>query len=82
MLALVVTSLKYHFVKREAGNFFKHLVSEKKCLSRRQSAWKLTAIYVGAGSRIRTDDLLITNQLLYQLSYAGKMRRTLMHADV
>jgi hypothetical protein len=27
--------------------------------------------YVGAGSRIRTDDLLITNQLLYQLSYAG-----------
>ena len=28
-------------------------------------------IYLGAGSRIRTDDLLITNQLLYQLSYAG-----------
>jgi hypothetical protein len=25
----------------------------------------------GAGSRARTDDLLITNQLLYQLSYAG-----------
>ena len=25
----------------------------------------------GAGRRIRTDDLLITNQLLYQLSYAG-----------
>ncbi len=25
----------------------------------------------GAGNRIRTDDLLITNQLLYQLSYAG-----------
>ena len=29
------------------------------------------SIYEGAGSRIRTDDLLITNQLLYQLSYAG-----------
>ena len=28
----------------------------------------------GAGSRIRTDDLLITNQLLYQLSYAGERR--------
>ena len=28
----------------------------------------------GAGSRIRTDDLLITNQLLYQLSYAGAGR--------
>ena len=32
-------------------------------------------IYDGAGSRIRTDDLLITNQLLYQLSYAGKEDR-------
>ena len=32
----------------------------------------------GAGRRIRTDDLLITNQLLYQLSYAGETRaRTL-----
>ena len=29
----------------------------------------------GAGRRIRTDDLLITNQLLYQLSYAGKRTR-------
>ena len=29
----------------------------------------------GAGSRIRTDDLLITNQLLYQLSYAGQNAR-------
>ena len=28
----------------------------------------------GAGRRIRTDDLLITNQLLYQLSYAGILR--------
>src|SRR3982751_2677468 len=28
----------------------------------------------GAGRRIRTDDLLITNQLLYQLSYAGNYR--------
>jgi hypothetical protein len=25
----------------------------------------------GAGDRIRTDDLLITNQLLYRLSYPG-----------
>ena len=31
------------------------------------------SIYEGAGSRIRTDDLLITNQLLYQLSYAGEL---------
>ena len=27
-----------------------------------------------AGYRARTDDLLITNQLLYQLSYAGEVR--------
>ena len=28
----------------------------------------------GAGNRARTDDLLITNQLLYQLSYTGNNR--------
>ena len=32
-----------------------------------------------AGSRIRTDDLLITNQLLYQLSYAGILLGKLSH---
>ena len=29
----------------------------------------------GAGTRSRTRDLLITNQLLYQLSYAGDIRQ-------
>ncbi len=29
----------------------------------------------GAGTRTRTEDLLITNQLLYQLSYAGQAGR-------
>jgi hypothetical protein len=28
--------------------------------------------FTGAGTRSRTRDLLITNQLLYQLSYAGE----------
>jgi len=38
--------------------------------------WKTGISFRGkAGSRIRTDDLLITNQLLYQLSYAGKKNR-------
>ena len=32
-----------------------------------------------AGRRIRTDDLLITNQLLYQLSYAGNNARSVAH---
>ena len=31
---------------------------------------------VGAGRRTRTPDLLITNQLLYQLSYTGDSNRT------
>ena len=30
----------------------------------------------GAGNRSRTDDLLITSQLLYQLSYAGAIYNT------
>ena len=34
----------------------------------------LEAYKTGAGSRIRTDDRLITNQVLYQLSYAGVWR--------
>jgi hypothetical protein len=46
----------------------------KKCPSRILRAVRDVAIYEGAGSRIRTDDLLITNQLLYQLSYAGGKR--------
>ena len=29
----------------------------------------------GAGSQIRTDDLRITNALLYQLSYSGRVVR-------
>ncbi|GEM_PF-1284051 len=31
---------------------------------------------IGAGTKNRTRDLLITNQLLYQLSYAGNMLLT------
>ena len=37
--------------------------------------WVLVSIeFIGAGKRARTADLLITNQLLYQLSYAGLRR--------
>jgi hypothetical protein len=35
------------------------------------SVWLKVFILNGAGDRNRTRDLLITNQLLYQLSYAG-----------
>ena len=36
----------------------------------------------GAGGRTRTDDLLITNQLLYQLSYAGRLVGSRRNSDV
>jgi hypothetical protein len=37
--------------------------------------WSGEAFEDGAGNRVRTDDLLITNQLLYQLSYTGLLSR-------
>ena len=43
----------------QARYFVTRLKLRKSLISRR------------AGNRVRTDDLLITNQLLYQLSYAG-----------
>ena len=36
----------------------------------------------GAGGRIRTPDLLITNQLLYRLSYTSVPAATFILADV
>ena len=41
-------------------------------LPRKCSAPELRGHKLGAGNRIRTSDLLITNQPLYQLSYASK----------
>ena len=38
----------------------------KTCVSTNSTTWAN-----GAGTKIRTRDLLITNQLLYQLSYAS-----------
>ena len=34
---------------------------------------------IGAGTRSRTRDLLITNQLLYQLSYTGNNLKGLLY---
>jgi hypothetical protein len=45
--------------------------STRKQVNNPRSAIGNRHFETGAGSRIRTDDLLITNQLLYQLSYAG-----------
>ena len=46
----------------------------KKCPSRHSLGWRKASIYEGAGSRIRTDDLLLTNQSLF--SRAGISGRT------
>jgi hypothetical protein len=35
------------------------------------ASWRLRGLHIGASERDRTSDLLITNQLLYRLSYAG-----------
>jgi hypothetical protein len=43
-------------------------------IARREITSRRPGDEIGAGRRIRTDDLLITNQLLYQLSYAGNTR--------
>ena len=37
---------------------------------------------IGAGERTRTADLLITNQLLYQLSYAGLPLKQVTYEDI
>ena len=34
-------------------------------------AWQQTLVFSGAGEMNRTPDLLITNELLYRLSYTG-----------
>jgi hypothetical protein len=39
-----------------------------------ETAWYAVKQRSGAGERSRTPDLLITNELLYQLSYTGEGR--------
>ena len=49
----------------------------EQVVKHRTFSYLLNELHVedGAGTRIRTRDLLITNQLLYQLSYAGGSER-------
>ena len=46
-----------------------YIVPQKKSQAIKIIAWLF--IYVGAGEMNRTPDLLITNELLYRLSYTG-----------
>src|SRR5262249_6743269 len=58
-------------LRRSIRGFSTAQKASKKCPSKPVRRIRNQSFYDGAGSRIRTDDLLITNQLLYQLSYAG-----------
>ena len=50
----------------------------KKC-KKAHAGWAFVFGSHGAGTRNRTRDLLITSQLLYQLSYTGKEGRHYSH---
>ena len=54
-----------------------HIETERPSVTAVAETEVLTAkcLIVGAGETTRTSDLLITNQLLYQLSYASRGRR-------
>ena len=41
-----------------------------------------SSLFSGAGEGIRTPDPLITNQMLYRLSYASKLGKTRLRANL
>ncbi len=58
------------------------MTMQKSMIQKQQSLTKKARLSKnGAGTRIRTVDLLITSQLLYQLSYAGNVARILQKND-
>ena len=57
--------------------FHRNCTKKKACRQHDAQAF----CFIGADSRSRTHDLLITNQLLYQLSYAGTKRAARMHTS-
>ena len=52
----------------DAGKVYRHVERNIDVVGKRLRA---TWVISGAGSRVRTRDPLITNQVLYQLSYTG-----------
>ncbi len=51
--------------------FYAFRIHESKNIFKKATGKTALTLLYGAGGRIRTRDLLITNQLLYQLSYAS-----------
>ena len=51
-------------------------IADMELFASAESGMEQASFDGGAGRRIRTPDLLITNQLLYQLSYTGNSRGT------
>src|SRR5215475_6202509 len=75
MVVTLIPLKLYHSIdalfKLYRMQIFRHVVGKNFRVGRNRSVTSPQSVIERAGSRIRTDDLLITNQLLYQLSYAG-----------
>ena len=68
-----------HNCKKSAPGYGAHdFTWGQKGLVRKKCGFDFT----GADERSRTADLLITNQLLYQLSYVGQFQKTLYNRGV
>ena len=66
--------------KDDAGRRSRSAASgPRSAASKGVGQWLYSREGVGAGERTRTADLLITNQLLYQLSYAGVVLESVTH---
>ena len=51
------------------------LFANKALIKKGTKVYNLSPCFYGAADPIRTDDLLITSELLYQLSYSGKHKQ-------
>ncbi len=59
-------------MERIQASAYRQTNSEREATKgKKLRSFDLNPLIYGADARIRTVDLLITNQLLYQLSYAG-----------
>ena len=61
----------------ETGLARLHLFGQKSVKTLKTAKIKRFSPFSGATGRTRTGDLLITNQLLYQLSHSSRLRRSL-----
>jgi hypothetical protein len=70
-LSSILRTNPYYLLPDSFGNALKCPRSVQASYPAAKTELRKSLILKRAGNRVRTDDLLITNQLLYQLSYAG-----------